>query len=99
VITIQEKQAAYLVYKVLIGSNVVYVGEGRCGREKHAISGCSHVYELNKLHFEGVEVAVEIDSWHTTKSKAVKREAVLIGRLQPVYNKKGKVRAALIDYI
>lgn len=93
------KPAVYLVYKVIVDNNIVYVGEGRVGREKHAISGCSHVYELNKLHFEGVEVSVEIDSWHTTKSKAVKREAVLIGKLQPVYNKKGKARAALIDYI
>ena len=93
------KPTAYLVYKVLVDNNIVYVGEGRVGREKHAISGCSHVYELNKLHFEGAEVSVEIDSQHTTKSKAVKREAALIGKLQPIYNKKGKIRAALIDYI
>ena len=97
--TTQDILAAYLVYKVSVDNKVVYVGEGRVGREKHAISDCSHVYELNKLHFEGADVTVEIDSWHVTKSKAVKREAVLIGKLQPVYNKKGKIAQALFDYL
>ena len=93
----QDKPVAYLVYKVSVDNKVVYVGEGRVGREKHAISGCSHVYELNKLHFEGADVTVEIDSLHDTKSKAVKRESMLIGKLQPIYNKKGKIRAALFN--
>ena len=35
---------------------IVYIGKGTKGRHKHCISGCSHVFELNKIYFtEGVD--------------------------------------------
>ena len=50
----------YEVYVCKNGSEVVYIGEGRFGRHKHCNSGTSHVYELNKLHFDGVVLEVDV---------------------------------------
>ena len=43
----------YEVYHCYHKGELVYVGQGIKGRSKHCDSGCSHVYELNKLHFTG----------------------------------------------
>ena len=41
------------VYICKLDGNIIYIGSGANGRHKHCNSGCSHVYDLNKLHFEG----------------------------------------------
>ena len=47
----------YELYHCEYKGEVVYIGQGKKGRHKHCNSGCSHVYELNKIHFsEGDEV-------------------------------------------
>lgn len=43
----------YEVYVCKLNDEVLYVGQGKLGRHNHCKSGCSHVYELNKLHFLG----------------------------------------------
>lgn len=50
----------YEVYVCKLGANIIYVGSGAVGRHKHCNSGRSHVYELNKLHFEGEVFKVDI---------------------------------------
>ena len=47
-----KQQKLYVVYTAYIGRTIYYIGQGTLGREKHVNSGCSHVYELNKMHFE-----------------------------------------------
>ena len=68
---------------------VIYVGEGRFGRHKHCTSGTSHVYALNKLHFDGVEIDVEVVKVFKTKREAQEYEQQLIDKYLPAYNIKG----------
>ena len=81
----------YEVYVCKKGSEIVYIGEGKFGRHKHCKSGTSHVYELNKLHFEGVELEVKVVKAFETKKEAEHFEKLLIDEHQPIYNSKGKV--------
>lgn len=81
----------YEVYVCKNGSEVVYIGEGRFGRHKHCNSGTSHVYELNKLHFDGVVLEVDVVKVFETKVEAESLEKMLINKHQPIYNSKGKV--------
>lgn len=67
---------------------VLYVGEGKEGRHKHCTSGVSHVYELNKLHFSGAFLSVEVLKRRLTKEESRKQEGVLIESLKPKLNKK-----------
>ena len=46
-----SKENCYEVYVCRVDGEIVYIGSGRHGRHKHCDSGCSHVYELNKIHF------------------------------------------------
>lgn len=59
---------------------VVYIGEGADGREKHATSGKSHNYELNKDHFNNKELHAHIYSTNLTKSEAKAIEFLLLKR-------------------
>ena len=46
----------YEVYICKHNEVIVYIGKGNKGRHKHCISGCSHVFGLNKIFFtEGVD--------------------------------------------
>ena len=46
----------YEVYICKHNDVIVYIGKGTRGRHKHCISGCSHVFELNKTFFtEGID--------------------------------------------
>ena len=65
---------------------VVYVGQGYYNRHKHCNSGTSHVYELNKLHFQGVVFDVEVTILDN-KDVAVKKEKELIKKYLPKFNK------------
>ena len=65
---------------------VVYVGQGNYNRHKHCNSGTSHVYELNKLHFQGVVFEVDVTILDN-KEVAVKKEKELIKKYLPKFNK------------
>lgn len=77
------------IYKVYLCKHegiVVYVGQGYYNRHKHCNSGTSHVYELNKLHFQGVVFDVEVTILDS-KDVAVKKERELIKKYLPKFNK------------
>jgi hypothetical protein len=80
----------YYVYVVKDGTNVLYVGHGKGDRHLHPTSGCSHVYRLNALHFQGVDVVVDIIKGDLTKEEARALELYTIKQLNPSYNTVGK---------
>lgn len=80
----------YETYTVWVHDKCVYVGRGVTGRHKHATSGTSHCYELNKHHFLNDKVDVEVTP-HKTKSDSVKTELNLISLFNPPYNVLDKV--------
>lgn len=83
-----KKSNLYVVYNVLVNNEIVYVGSGRDGRQNHPLSGCSNVYEFNKLHFEGVILTVNTLEQFSNKEDALEYEQRLILELNPKYNKK-----------
>lgn len=68
---------------------IVYIGKGTKGRHKHCISGCSHVFELNKIFFtEGVDsLDVAVVKELSSNQEAMELEKYLIGLYQPKFNK------------
>lgn len=80
----------YEVYVCKRDNVIIYIGEGKFGRHKHCTSGTSHVYDLNRLHFEGVTLEVEVVKVFGTKKEAESFEKSLIEKHQPIYNNKGK---------
>ena len=81
-----KQQKLYVVYTAYIGRTIYYIGQGTLGREKHVNSGCSHVYDLNRMHFEGKVFAIKIEKYQT-KAEAAKREEELIREKRPKFNK------------
>ena len=79
----------YEVYIVKLKQTIVYIGSGRLNRHKHATSGISHVYALNKLHFEhdGL-VTVHIMAENLSQERSLELELELIKHYKPPYNKK-----------
>ena len=79
------------VYEVYVCKSalgeLLYVGSGELGRNKHCNSGRSHVYELNRLHFlEGglqTEVIVLLDS----KEESLIFEEEYIRKHRPKFNR------------
>ena len=76
----------YEVYVCKHDDEIVYIGQGTQGRHKHCTSGCSHVYALNKLHFEGCNIAVKVISMFETREESLAYEKSLIISHQPKYN-------------
>ena len=76
----------YEVYICKMGDEVLYVGEGKRGRHKHSINGCSHVYRLNELHFKGIKLSVEILCFVKTKEEASKLEVKAVEFFKPKFN-------------
>ena len=74
------------VYMCSLNDEILYIGQGYLGRHKHCSNGCSHVYNLNKLHFDEVVVDVKIVDICDTKEDALKREKELILSHQPKFN-------------
>ena len=74
------------VYLCYLEDEIVYVGSGKLSRYKHCNSGTSHVYELNKLHFEGVVFDVKVQKFKTRKT-ALNKEIELIKKHLPKFNK------------
>lgn len=83
------------VYIARLNKNVVYIGSGLNGRHKHVNSGTSHVYELNKLHFQGVIFDIEFLGTNYSKEESLTIEKGLIEKYQPIYNRvyKDKTRS------
>ena len=81
------KDNLYVVYHVKHKGRVVYIGYGRQGRPNHAISGTSHVYELNRLHHTGEDVKVDVVYSTTNKEDAMELEKQDILNYTPEYNK------------
>lgn len=75
-----------IVYIVKYTDIIVYIGSGTPTRPKHATSGVSHCYALNKLHFEGKIVDIEIAAQGLTTEQARAEEARLIQELKPEGN-------------
>lgn len=73
---------------------VKYIGEGKETRPSHVNSGISHVYELNKAHFEGKRLNVEIYNQNLTKSEALAIERLLLNKYRKcgLWNKKDYVK-------
>lgn len=94
-----QKQPAetqkYYVYVAKNGEEICYVGSGVFGRWDHVSSGTSHNYGLNKLHFEGVVLDVQVLSEHDCVKDARSAELVLIKHFSPTYNIKGNTNTQL----
>lgn len=82
------KNKQYEVYVVTVEDDVLYVGQGKLGRHQHCLSGTSHVYGLNRLHFGGVYLTVNVIETFETKGDAEIRELDLIKALNPKFNTK-----------
>jgi hypothetical protein len=67
-------------------SECLYIGSGLKDRYKHVVSGCSHVYELNRLHFEGVHVDVKVLVEFDNKQDSLDYEKQLIMSESPKFN-------------
>jgi hypothetical protein len=76
----------YYVYIARVDSEVCYVGHGKKWRFEHCNSGISSSYGLNKLHFEGKDIKVEIYRDDMTKEDATLLEIELIRVLKPACN-------------
>lgn len=81
------------IYIARLNKNVVYIGSGVNGRHKHVNSGTSHVYELNKLHFQGVIFDIELLGTNYSKEESLNIEKELIEKYQPKYNSVYKDKA------
>lgn len=77
----------YVVYVARYGGEVMYVGEGKDGRQDHITSGTSHLYEANRYHFSGMEVSVDIVGKYSTKEEARSMEKSMIQTCKPIWNK------------
>lgn len=69
-----------------LNDEVIYIGQGKVGRSKHCLSGCSHVYELNKLHFNGVAASIDIVLLSSNREAVIEYEKELILKYKPKLN-------------
>lgn len=83
-----KKLDSHEVYAVFDENNIViYIGSGANNRHKHCESGCSHVYELNKMHFNGDKVTTKLLHVNLSKESSVEIEKKLILEYRPILNK------------
>lgn len=88
----------YEVYYCYHNGELIYIGQGIKGRSKHCNSGCSHVYDLNRLHFTGGVNSLEVRIVKVSDSKKeveqLEKEAILClkPRLNTVYTERSKLR-------
>ena len=75
------------VYIAKLDNVIVYIGSGSNGRHRHVNSGTSHVYELNKDHFNGISFDIEVIGNNYTKEESLVVEKELIEKYQPKYNR------------
>jgi len=81
-----EITTRYLVYAAKHNNEIVYIGSGVNGREKHCASGSSHSYGLNKLHFEGKQIEVVVLARLNSKEDSLHLETQLIAKHKPMFN-------------
>lgn len=80
-----RKAKGFEVYICSLDKEILYVGSGKIDRHKHCNSGTSHVYGLNKLHFEGKTFTVEL-KFFDTKEESLEEEMNLISKHIPKFN-------------
>ena len=86
----QKKSTRTQEVYVVTDSNgaYLYIGSGAIGRHKHCLSGVSHVYELNALHFSGAGgIECKVVKYFDAVDKAREYELDLIKKYSPLYNK------------
>ena len=77
------------VYLVKVKNSIVYIGSGKRNRHRHCISGVSHVYGLNALHFTSPnQVTVHVIQDSLTQERSLELELELIKEYRPIYNKR-----------
>ena len=80
-----RKTKGFEVYICSLDKEILYIGSGKINRHKHCNSGISHVYELNKLHFEGKTFTIEL-KFFDTKEDSLEEEINLISKHVPKFN-------------
>lgn len=84
----QNSKNTHEVYMAFDENNcVIYVGSGQRNRHKHCNSGISHCYELNKFHFSGKTMKVELIKANISKEESIALERELIEKHKPLFNK------------
>lgn len=78
---------SWIVYACHNNIDLLYIGHGKVGREKHVNSGTSHVYELNRDHFLCGNLVTVILKYFDTKKEASEYEEEIIRKCLPKYNK------------
>ncbi|MNC07361.1 hypothetical protein D3C75_549070 [compost metagenome] len=81
----------YYVYVGRLNDEILYIGKGKGARDSHLNSGCSSVYEANKLHFSGGTLDVERVVENLCEPDALELEAHLINEVTPAWNRSGSV--------
>lgn len=76
----------YCVYACYNETELLYVGNGRVGRQLHCNSGVSHVYELNRDHFTKNNLKTTVVKTFNSKKDAVDFETLIIQKCLPKYN-------------
>lgn len=77
----------YIVYQSSQNGEVLYIGSGVEGREKHINSGKSHSVLLNKHFFTIGRMDVKILHKNLSQEQSIQKELFLIKKLMPAYNK------------
>ena len=82
-----SKENCYEVYICRVDGEIVYIGSGKHGRHKHCDSGCSHVYELNRIHFLANDtIAVTVLYGNLPQQESLGIEKNLIETHKPKFN-------------
>jgi len=95
VIPDSTKGGSYYVYIVSGGGmpdSLTYIGSGKGDRYKHALSGVSNNYILNKLHHTGEELYTIILKDNLTQDDSLLLEKQLIAFYNPVANTAHKTK-------
>lgn len=78
----------YYVYMAKHNGKVVYIGRGKGTRYEHLNSGCSHIYEANRLHHnDGIVFDITFIAENLTMDESVYRERKEIETMIPLWNK------------
>lgn len=79
----------YYVYAVEVDNIFIYIGKGYKSRWEHVVSGTSHVYELNRLHFTNQQVRIVALQDNLGSRQAHWFEQSCILKYQPEFNIRG----------
>jgi len=82
-----KNKEVYLAYG--LEDELLYVGQGNIGRNKHCLNGCSHNKSLNRYYFlngEDGSITTKVYSYYECEKEAIVKEVELIKDLSPLYN-------------